>query len=422
VRRALPLNHPDFGRAFPCRCLLEEAEEKRFQRLLGYSNLGPLARFSFDNLDPRGRSRDPQSQERFAQAVAAAKAFAQKPEGWLVLLGPTGCGKTHLAAALTIACLKGGHPALFVVVPDLLDHLRAAYRPDSDLPYDDLFYQVRNAPILILDDLGTHSATPWAQEKLFQLLNHRYIHRLPTVFTLGAPLEELDERLRTRLTDPSLARLLILAGPPTPSALGGLSLPLLRDMTFERFDTRGPDERATRSLREALRAARNYAESPEGWLVLLGPTGCGKTHLAAAIGHFWRERGLPVEFCVVPDLLDHLRAAFRPEAPEGPFSELFERIRTCPYLILDDLGTHSATPWAQEKLFQLLNYRYNAKLSTVITIGYLQDRAQQELPEAWVSRMYDDKVSMSIDMQDVPDYRGRPRHPIRARGQRSGGS
>jgi DNA replication protein DnaC len=52
---------------------------------------------------------------------------------------------------------------LFVVVPDLLDHLRAAYNPDSEVGYDRLFEQVRNAPVLVLDDLGTQSATAWAQ-------------------------------------------------------------------------------------------------------------------------------------------------------------------------------------------------------------------------------------------------------------------
>jgi len=74
------------------------------------------------------------------------------------------------------------------------------------------------------------------------------------------------------------------------------------------------------------------------------------------------------------------------------------------FLVLDDLGVHSATPWAQEKLFQILNHRYNAKLPTVVTVGCALD----DLPEAWVSRMYDTKVSMIFEIE-APDYRGRPR-------------
>jgi DNA replication protein DnaC len=408
VRKEAPLDDPDFGRAFPCRCVLEEGEEERLARLQRYSNLGPLTRLTFANLMSRGRSTDPVKQERFAKAVAAAQEFVEEPSGWLVLCGPSGCGKTHLAAAIANGSIEHGRPTFFVVVPDLLDHLRAAYSPGSEVSYDELFEQVRNAPLVILDDLGVHSATPWAQEKLFQLVNHRYNHRLPTVFTTSVPLEEMDERLRTRLRDAGLSQVFLLEdglGGRT-TAFGGLALPIIREMTFESFYLGGIgiSSEATQSLRNAFRAAKNYAESPEGWLVLLGRTGSGKTHLAAAIGHHLEGQGITVEFCVVPDLLELLRSSFREDAPGGQFDQVFEAARAAPCLILDDLGVHSATPWAQEKLFQILNYRYNAKLPTVITVGCALD----ELPEGWVSRMYDTKVSMIFEIE-APDYRGRPR-------------
>ncbi len=98
----------------------------------------------------------------------------------MLVHGPSGAGKTHVAAAIANRCIERGQPALFVVVPDLLDHLRASYSPNSELGYDALIEQVRNAPVLILDDLGTQSSTAWAQEKLFQVLNHRYNAQLPT--------------------------------------------------------------------------------------------------------------------------------------------------------------------------------------------------------------------------------------------------
>ena len=424
MRKDVPLDHPDFGRAFPCRCVLAEGEEERLARLQRYSNLGPLTRLTFANLMSRGRSTDPANQERFARAVAAAQQFAQEPSGWLVLCGPSGCGKTHLAAAMANACIEQGRPAFFVVAADLLDHLRAAYRPGSEVSYDELFDEVRNAPLVILDDLGVYSATPWAQEKLFQLINHRYNHRLPTVFTTSVPLEEMDERLRTRLCDASLSQVFLLEDGPggRTAAFGGLALTVVRGMTFDSFYLGGIgiSSEASQSLRNAFRAAKNYAESPEGWLVLLGRTGCGKTHLAAAIGHQLESKGMTVEFCVVPDLLELLRSSFREDAPGGQFDQVFEAARTTPCLILDDLGVHSATPWAQEKLFQILNYRYNAKLPTVITVGCALD----DLPDSWVSRMYDTKVSMAGSVEiEAPDYRGRPRKqaPLPQSRSRSGG-
>jgi DNA replication protein DnaC len=101
----------------------------------------------------------------------------------------------------------------------------------------------------------------------------------------------------------------------------------------------------------------------------------------------------------VPDVLDQLRAGVRDD--DGEQYRLLEHIRTAPFLVLDDLGVHSATAWAQEKLFQILNYRYNGRLPTVITIG----RPLDELPDAWVSRMHDMKVS-DLFRIEAPDYRG----------------
>ena len=117
------------------------------------------------------------------------------------MIGGYGCGKTHLAAAIANAVVQRGITPLFVTVPDLLDHLRATYAPYLSGGYSDRFEQVRTTPLLILDDLGTENTTSWALEKLFQLLNYRYLMRLPTVITTNQELEHLDPRLRSRLAD-----------------------------------------------------------------------------------------------------------------------------------------------------------------------------------------------------------------------------
>ena len=72
---------------------------------------------------------------------------------------------------------------------------------------------MRRAPLLILDDLGTESATPWAREKLFQLLNYRYAARLPTVITSSTPVEELDPRLASRMLDTSRCTIVSILAP-----------------------------------------------------------------------------------------------------------------------------------------------------------------------------------------------------------------
>lgn len=402
LRYDVPFGHPDFGKVVPCQCTAKEFEQERLTRLERYSNLGPLTRFTFDNLLPRGRSSDPQNQERFAQCCQIARAFAENPKGWLVLSGPSGCGKTHLAAAIANHRLKEGYPVFFVIVPDLLDHLRTTFSPSSDVAYDELFERVRSAPLLVLDDLGAQSSTPWAEEKLFQILNHRFNAELPTVVTVNS-LKQLDERLAARLQEPAIAQQCELEKPQLPlfQQIGGLALEFLADKTFETFDVRGmnADEKGRESLQMALREARQFADSPKDWLVFLGVHGCGKTHLAAAIANHQLRAGRPVFFAVVPDLLDHLRSTFSPES-KVTYDEVFEKVKTSPLLILDDLGTESSTPWAQEKLYQILNYRYNSRLSTVITVAGFLEGIEGRLS----SRLMDPKLSNVIPIF-APDYR-----------------
>jgi DNA replication protein DnaC len=416
LRYDVPFDHPHFGRLVPCECTRMEFEREHLSRLERYSNLGPLTRLTFDRLLPRGRSSDPQNQEAFARCYEVAREFALEPKGWLVLSGPSGCGKTHLAAAIANQRIHEGHQAFFMIVPDLLDHLRTTFSPNSDVSYDELFERVRNSTLLILDDLGSQSSTPWAEEKLFQILNHRFNAELPTVVTIS-DLAELDERLAARLQDPAIARQCELERPQIPlfQQVGGLSPEFLADKTFENFDARGmsADERGRDSLRYALTVARQFAEKSENWLVFLGVHGCGKTHLAAAIANYRLRAGQPVFFAVVPDLLDHLRSTFSPESKVA-YDRVFEGVKTSPLLILDDLGTESSTSWAQEKLYQILNYRYNSQLPTVITVGGFLEELQGRLS----SRLTDPKLSNVIAIF-APDYRSqvKPAEPPRPRRQ-----
>jgi len=410
VREDVPVDHPHFGQLFPCRCKLAELEEQRLAHLRSLSNLGHLSHMTFESW-VQERYRLPEEMSRsLRHAYSTAERFAENPSGWLVLLGGYGCGKTHLAAAVANRCLQAGRAVLFVVVPDLLDHLRATYSPSSAVSYDERFQEVRNAPILVLDDLGTQNTTPWAGEKLYQILNHRYNARLPTIITSNQRLDEIDLRMRSRLVDPTVSSVMHILAPDYRRELIDQegadlsSLSLLQDMTFEMFSLRegelAGDQRE--NLKRTFQICREYAEDPQDWLVLTGEYGCGKTHLAAAIAHERQMRGYPAVFVVVPDLLDHLRATFSP-ASLVRFDKRFEEIKTARFLVLDDLGTESASPWAQEKLYQLFNYRYNARLPTVITMA----RAIEEVDPRLRTRMLDLQRCRVWGMS-VPSYRGSP--------------
>jgi DNA replication protein DnaC len=370
VRYELPVDHPQFGQLF--RCPNTPLDSQRLKRLRTLGNLDAFADKTFEAFQTDLPMLTPVQAQSIRAALSAAQAYAAAPDGWLLLEGTYGCGKTHLAAAVGNARLQYEESVLFITTPDLLDHLRNTYGPQSDVGYDEMFDRMRNAPLLILDDLGVENPSAWAQEKLFQLLNHRYSNMLPTVITTNADLDMLDPRIRSRLLDDTIIHRIRISAPdyrtPVQSQRDQLSsLPMYGHMTFDNFDTRTaltPDHRE--NLERILMAARSYAETPGGWLALVGPYGSGKTHLAAAIANYQQDRGTNVIFVTIPDLLDYLRVTFSPSST-GSFDRRFQMVRNAPLLVLDDLGTESATAWAREKLFQLLNHRYVANLPTVLT-------------------------------------------------------
>ena len=409
LRRDVPVGHPDFGKLDICTCRQDELLAQVRDRLFRLSQLDELKEMTFESFEPQGRvgiaERERASLEH---AFNHARLFAERPDGWLLLQGGYGCGKTHLAAAIANACVELGIPALFLTVPDLLDSLRFTFNNAED-SFEERFERIRKAPLLILDDFGTQSATEWAREKLFQILNYRYTNRLPMVITTNLGLREIEGRMRSRLSDPEMVgQVLILAPdyrrPKEDSRQDELSsLDLHQAQTFGTFSLRKNEKLPAndlRSLERAFEAARQFSEDPRGWLVLTGPYGSGKTHLAAAIANFRALEGHPVTFVVVPDLLDHLRATFSPSS-DTSYDRRFEQIRSAQVLVLDDLGTQAMTPWVREKLYQLFNHRYNAGLPTVITTADTLEDVDPRIR----TRMLDARLCV-IHAITAPAYRG----------------
>jgi DNA replication protein DnaC len=128
----------------------------------------------------------------------------------LVIAGPIGVGKTHLAVAAYRAVVAGRVlPAVAVPVPALLDGLRPGREPVEELR------ACEDARLLFLDDLAAERHTDWTGETLYRLIDARYARRLPTIVTTNAPGERIRETLGARVASRlnGLGRTVVLDGP-----------------------------------------------------------------------------------------------------------------------------------------------------------------------------------------------------------------
>lgn len=419
-RRDVPTTDPDFGEAFPCACTLLDRHRVHMQRLNEFSRLDALQGKSFVNFDPGPPGYDERSRQNLRKALTRCSEFARQPAQWLFLQGGHGVGKTHLVAAIANQLRVRDQPVLFMTAPDLLDRLRATFEPESQETFQRLFHFIGDVDVLILDDLGAHTSTPWVKEKLFQLLNQRYLERRPTVITSNRTAWDFEERIQSRLSDARVVDCLFIDAPDyrshgsenAPGRFAALdSLPLHQDKHFASFkiskiNANGGD---SAQLQNAKDLVRGYAQNPSGWLVLTGPHGCGKTHLAAAAANDWRAPAQTPLFADFADLQDFLRHALGRERGQS-FETAFNHIRRVPFLVVDGYAYRKfpASAWAyrgsekgewiRNKIKQLLEYRFAAHLPTVITLSL---RAE-EIEEWFRARMSDDHGVRTLCVEVKP--------------------
>ncbi len=114
----------------------------------------------------------------------------------LLFFGSYGIGKTHLAAAI-VNRLIGQIRVLYISCPDLLNEIRETLHTKGS---SSRLIMAKTVDLLVLDDIGAEKPSEWVRETLFILINHRYEHLLPTIFTTNCSLDELEQRLGGRIS------------------------------------------------------------------------------------------------------------------------------------------------------------------------------------------------------------------------------
>ncbi|MDH6111375.1 ATP-binding protein [Kitasatospora sp. GAS1066B] len=156
----------------------------------------------------RAARRGPAGQPGIAQATS------------LMLVGPTGTGKTYQAYGAIRLLLAEGVRLRWraITSPDL----HALMRPRPNFDAEKEFRELADTPLLLLDELGAGKSSEFTEDLTWRLINHRYVHRLPTLVTSNLATSDLrgavGDRVASRLRE--MSRRVLLAGedrrrPPT---------------------------------------------------------------------------------------------------------------------------------------------------------------------------------------------------------------
>ncbi|PRO64303.1 primosomal protein DnaI [Alkalicoccus urumqiensis] len=175
----------------PCPLKRREDERLRHQSFMKSLYLPrEVLQMTFDDFDEDNQSRT----DAYVKALAfCSEAVPGENGAGLYIHGPFGVGKTFLVSAIANELADQEVETMLVYTPDFLRELKSGI---SDGSYQEKLDHVKKARVLILDDIGAETMTPWVRDEVFgALLQFRMMEKLPTIFTSNFTLDELELHL-----------------------------------------------------------------------------------------------------------------------------------------------------------------------------------------------------------------------------------
>ena len=197
----------------PCRCAREQAE--RWERLeaerlaietrrhnLAAAQIPPaFAAADFDGL--RLDDLAPDQRERLKEAITTCRQFVARPGSRsLILMGAVGAAKTHLAVAvLREAIERHGRTGLFWNWAQRWGEIRKYRSENRHTEAEDLLHRAQAVDLLVLDDVGVTTLEHGQLERVYEIVDGRYVNNRPWIVTTNANRRELESRLSERVVD-----------------------------------------------------------------------------------------------------------------------------------------------------------------------------------------------------------------------------
>src|ERR1700742_4881909 len=130
---------------------------------------------------------------------------------------------------------------------------------------------------------------------------------------------------------------------------------------------------------------RRLAEGRGLWI--FGDTGTGKTTLAMLISKAALESGKSVAIYSLPKLLARIRRTYDSEPGSDNYLSFFDKLTSVDLLHIDDLGAEKRSDWVLEQLYALVNERYEARRSMIITTNLAHPELEEQIGGRTVSRL-----------------------------------